>query len=549
MLVLYALIYKVALDMSRRSQAKQRSTSALLSVVGQTMTKIGLTITANQKAAPPTTALTPANGRVGCGLSLPVGCTALSQSTSYAVVEGNGDVTNDDLGDINDVTKNESRIHRQSGSRVPSDESAAADAVHRAKPTLPMSAGSSHIPHSHNLLTVPTSDVNASVPRPPANARTNLFCRRSMSQDRQSLGGRSVIYRCSTPPPCCMPHPEDAGTLHVNHHDNGSASSTEMLLHRPPSPVWQQRHLDRRRASDYVTDAVAGRDRSTSVDSHFLLALAGGGTRQDFSSGARRYVHRNYRRGSRPGQHANHHGNSGNKVVYAEITCSARPSISFAAVSTDSSSCSSSFYRSRVNTATAASLETLLPYHHPASTRSPAVTMDSPAAIKSSASFASAHHHHNCLKSLHCFSVSNDDESFSSSSGCKTSTHTTERSSRKNRGSILSVLARKSHQGTGGQQSQGHHKDKRESRALKALRTITIILGAFVLCWTPWHVMSLYMSYWEFKVSSLAEFLYDLSYWLCYLNSPINPFCYALANQQFRKAFVRIVRLDWHCSR
>jgi len=83
-----------------------------------------------------------------------------------------------------------------------------------------------------------------------------------------------------------------------------------------------------------------------------------------------------------------------------------------------------------------------------------------------------------------------------------------------------------------------------ENRARKALRTISIILGAFVLCWTPWHVLSLVKP--AYPNNQALSVLYDISYWLCYLNSPINPFCYAFVNQQFKKTFVRILRFHWH---
>ena len=105
----------------------------------------------------------------------------------------------------------------------------------------------------------------------------------------------------------------------------------------------------------------------------------------------------------------------------------------------------------------------------------------------------------------------------------------------------------------GGRTTKSHQQQQRqqhqENRARKSLRTITSILGAFVFCWTPWHVLSLVIGFCsgggESASCGVPPALYDLSYWLCYLNSPINPFCYALANEQFKKTFVRILCLDW----
>eukprot|EP00095_Tigriopus_kingsejongensis_P011033 maker-scaffold109_size355148-snap-gene-1.25 protein:Tk11033 transcript:maker-scaffold109_size355148-snap-gene-1.25-mRNA-1 annotation:"muscarinic acetylcholine receptor m1" len=84
-------------------------------------------------------------------------------------------------------------------------------------------------------------------------------------------------------------------------------------------------------------------------------------------------------------------------------------------------------------------------------------------------------------------------------------------------------------------------KFRTENRARKALRTISIILGAFVACWTPYHILAIIAS---FRPEAVNVHLYMFSYFLCYANSPINPFCYAASNQQFKNAFKRIMRGD-----
>ncbi len=96
---------------------------------------------------------------------------------------------------------------------------------------------------------------------------------------------------------------------------------------------------------------------------------------------------------------------------------------------------------------------------------------------------------------------------------------------------------------------------KKRRRARKALRMISFILGAFVACWTPYHVIIIIKGFCDRPdegYTCINEHLYNFAYYMCYMNSPINPFCYAMANITFKRAFLRILkgdfRVKWCCQ-
>ena len=79
----------------------------------------------------------------------------------------------------------------------------------------------------------------------------------------------------------------------------------------------------------------------------------------------------------------------------------------------------------------------------------------------------------------------------------------------------------------------------------KAAKTLSAILLAFIITWTPYNILVLLKPL-AACTDCIPKEIWDLCYYLCYINSTVNPVCYALCNANFRRTYVRILTCKWH---
>lgn len=83
------------------------------------------------------------------------------------------------------------------------------------------------------------------------------------------------------------------------------------------------------------------------------------------------------------------------------------------------------------------------------------------------------------------------------------------------------------------------------ARERKATKTLGIILGAYIVCWLPFFIYTLVVAACD---TCFNPELFDFFTWLGYLNSLINPIIYTMSNEDFKKAFHKLVRFRCYRS-
>ncbi|NXE01739.1 HRH1 protein, partial [Chaetorhynchus papuensis] len=88
----------------------------------------------------------------------------------------------------------------------------------------------------------------------------------------------------------------------------------------------------------------------------------------------------------------------------------------------------------------------------------------------------------------------------------------------------------------------GHSRNihRHGNRERKAAKQLGVIMAAFMLCWIPYFVLFMVITFHDHE--RLSE-LHMVTIWLGYVNSTLNPFLYPLCNHNFKKTFKKILHI------
>ncbi|KAE8609030.1 hypothetical protein XENTR_v10011698 [Xenopus tropicalis] len=79
----------------------------------------------------------------------------------------------------------------------------------------------------------------------------------------------------------------------------------------------------------------------------------------------------------------------------------------------------------------------------------------------------------------------------------------------------------------------------RLSRDKRVAKSLAIIVCVFGLCWAPYTLLMIIRAACHGRC--VQDYLYEISFWLLWLNSAINPVLYPLCHMSFRKAFMKLL--------
>ncbi|KAM6918357.1 histamine H3 receptor-like [Xenentodon cancila] len=79
----------------------------------------------------------------------------------------------------------------------------------------------------------------------------------------------------------------------------------------------------------------------------------------------------------------------------------------------------------------------------------------------------------------------------------------------------------------------------RLSRDKKIAKSLAIIVCVFAICWAPYTLLMIIRA--ACRGRCIQHYWYEVTFWLLWLNSAINPFLYPLCHSSFRRAFSKIL--------